>query len=75
LIFTIQQKPNARINPPGSIPGTDKLTMKDKLIPVGLNELLGSPLDVTIQRALLFCPASLYSIRLPHEGAAAQRPN
>jgi hypothetical protein len=28
--------------------------MKDKLIPVGLNELLGRPLDVSMQPANLF---------------------
>jgi hypothetical protein len=32
-----------------------KLTMKDKLIPVGLNELLGRPCDVSIQCMHRFC--------------------
>jgi hypothetical protein len=44
------QKPsNARINPPGNNCGTAKLTMKAALTPVGFNELLGRPLDVSIQ--------------------------
>jgi len=35
-----RKTPNARINPPGNNCGTDKLTIRDKLIPVGFNELL-----------------------------------
>jgi hypothetical protein len=34
--------PNARINPPDDNANTDKLTMRGKLIPVGLNEMLGN---------------------------------
>jgi hypothetical protein len=47
--------PNARINPPEDNCGTDKFTMKDMLIPVGLNELFGAAwieprkLRITIQ--------------------------
>ena len=44
--------------------------MKDTLFAVGLNELLGCALNVTIQRALRVFPALLHSTRLFLDGEA-----
>jgi hypothetical protein len=46
--------------------------MKDKLIPVGCNRLLGSPRDVSIQVPIWLCSASSQSTRLI---CNAKRPN
>jgi hypothetical protein len=46
--------------------------MRSKLIPVGCNEMLGSPCDVSFQRELWLCRASLHSPRL---SSNAKRPN
>jgi len=41
------EEPNARINPPHDNCGTDKLMIRDKLIPAGFNELLCCVFPIT----------------------------
>jgi hypothetical protein len=58
LMALLSGAPNARINPAGRIVASIQvLRMKIKLHRLGFNELLGSPFDVTIPRALWLCPA------------------
>ena len=60
-------QPNARINPAGGIISSIQvLRMKGKLHRLGLNELLGSPLDVSIQAGIqfVFCCAAFTSTDL-----------